>query len=223
VDAESITQIRFFDLSLRADPHSTRIYAAVKRCFDVVVSLVLLLALAWLFLLIAAAVKLESGGPIFFSQVRIGRSERPFAMIKFRTMRPDRRRRNTGPPPLVIERRHRHKSPTDPRVTFVGRLLRRSCFDELPQLWNVLRGEMSLVGPRPELPEIVAGYARWQHVRHLVTPGITGWWQVNRDSRRLLHEATELDLEYIRNQSLGLDLLILIRTIGAVVNGSGAY
>jgi lipopolysaccharide/colanic/teichoic acid biosynthesis glycosyltransferase len=95
--------------------------------------------------------------------------------------------------------------------------------DELPQLWNVLVGDMSLVGPRPELPEIVARYEPWQHARHLVTPGITGWWQVNRDPHRLMHEATELDLHYVRNQSLLLDLWILIRTVGAVVNGTGAF
>jgi lipopolysaccharide/colanic/teichoic acid biosynthesis glycosyltransferase len=95
--------------------------------------------------------------------------------------------------------------------------------DELPQLWNVLAGDMSLVGPRPELPEIVARYEPWQHARHLVTPGMTGWWQVNRDAYRLMHEATELDLHYVRNQSLWLDLWILVRTVGAIVNGTGAF
>jgi lipopolysaccharide/colanic/teichoic acid biosynthesis glycosyltransferase len=144
-------------------------------------------------------------------------------MLKFRTMRRERRRRNLGPPSGVAERRIRHKSPRDPRVTRTGRILRRTCLDELPQLWNVLKGDMSLVGPRPELPEIVARYAPWQHARHLVMPGITGWWQVNRDGRRLMHQSTELDLEYIRNQSLWLDAWILMRTIGAIVRGVGAY
>jgi lipopolysaccharide/colanic/teichoic acid biosynthesis glycosyltransferase len=111
----------------------------------------------------------------------------------------------------------------DPRITPVGRFLRQVHLDELPQLWNVLTGDMTLVGPRPELPEIVATYEPWQHARHLVTPGITGWWQVNRDPQRLMHEATELDLHYIRHQSLWLDMWILLRTIGAVASGRGAF
>ena len=121
------------------------------------------------------------------------------------------------------ERRQRHKSARDPRVTRIGRYLRRSCLDELPQLWNVVRGEMSLVGPRPELPSIVERYEPWQHARHAVSPGITGWWQVNRTADNLMHEATELDIYYVHNHSLLLDLRILVRTFGAVIDGRGAY
>ena len=211
------------EIGLSADQLARRGYLAVKRGLDVAVVVMLLVALCWLLVLLAIAVKLSSPGPVFFRQVRIGRHGQPFTMLKFRTMRTERRQANTGPPPGVAERRQRHKSPCDPRVTCVGRLLRRTCMDELPQLWNVLVGDMSLVGPRPELPEIVARYEPWQHARHLVTPGITGWWQVNRDPHRLMHEATELDLHYVRNQSLLLDLWILIRTVGAVVNGTGAF
>jgi lipopolysaccharide/colanic/teichoic acid biosynthesis glycosyltransferase len=101
--------------------------------------------------------------------------------------------------------------------------LRRTCLDELPQLVNVLRGEMSLVGPRPELPHIVATYAPWQHARHAVAPGITGWWQVNRTASQLMHEATELDIYYVDHCSFTLDLCILARTLGAVIDGRGAY
>jgi lipopolysaccharide/colanic/teichoic acid biosynthesis glycosyltransferase len=144
-------------------------------------------------------------------------------MLKFRTMIPERRSRQDGPPPGVDERRKRHKSAADPRVTRVGRFLRRSCLDEVPQFWNVLRGDMSLVGPRPELPEIVAQYASWQHARHSVVPGITGWWQVNRRPDRLMHEDTELDLYYVENWSLRLDMLILMRTASVVIRGLGAF
>jgi lipopolysaccharide/colanic/teichoic acid biosynthesis glycosyltransferase len=227
-DAESVTQVRINSLSLidlgtRADHIATRVYYAIKRSLDVLIAVALLLTLSWLLVLIAVAVGLESGYPVLFEQVRIGRRGKPFRMLKFRTMRPERRVSKQGPPQGTAERRRRHKSPGDPRVTRVGRLLRRTCFDELPQLLNVLRGEMSLVGPRPELPEIVDDYAPWQHARHLVTPGITGWWQVNRDGNLLMHEATHLDLEYIRDQSLWLDVVILVRTIGAVIGGSGAF
>jgi lipopolysaccharide/colanic/teichoic acid biosynthesis glycosyltransferase len=143
-------------------------------------------------------------------------------MLKFRTMRAERRLRPSGPP-SGAERRRRHKSIGDPRVTRVGHVLRRTCFDELPQLLNVLRGEMSLVGPRPELPSIVDTYEPWQHWRHLVTPGITGWWQVNRAADQLMHEATELDIYYVQHHSLLLDLKIIARTFGAVIDGRGAY
>ena len=211
------------ELGVGADRVATRLYEIVKRGLDILVATVVLVGLCWLFLLIALAVKLDSGGPVLFRQVRIGRSGKPFAMIKFRTMRPERRCRRAGPPPGIPERRRCHKSRRDPRVTCIGRLLRRTCLDELPQFWNVLTGEMSLVGPRPELPEIVATYEPWQHARHLVTPGITGWWQVNRDPHRLMHEATELDLHYVRHRSLWLDLCILVRTVGAVVGGIGAF
>lgn len=205
------------------DDLARRGYLIAKRSLDLVFATTMLVGLCWLFVLLALAVKLSSPGPVFFRQVRVGRQGRHFVMLKFRTMRPERRRDHRGPPTGIAERRHHHKTRRDPRVTCVGRLLRRTCLDELPQLWNVLTGDMSLVGPRPELPEIVARYEPWQHARHLVTPGMTGWWQVNRDPQRLMHEATELDLHYVRNQSLWLDLLILVRTVGAVVGGTGAF
>ena len=121
------------------------------------------------------------------------------------------------------DRRRTHKTRHDPRVTRIGRVLRRTSLDELPQLWNVLKGDMSLVGPRPELPQIVMRYEEWQHARHLVTPGLTGWWQVNRDGQRLMHEATELDLYYVQNQGWSLDIAILARTVRTVLVGNGAF
>lgn len=196
---------------------------AVKRLLDVVVASLALLILAPLFAVIALIIVLDSPGPVFFRQERIGKHGRPFVMVKFRTMIADRRNRNLGPPAGVPERRRIHKSPSDPRITSIGRFLRRSCLDELPQFWNVLRGSMSLVGPRPELPEIVAQYEPWQHARHHATPGITGWWQVNRDGTHLMHQATELDLFYLEHWSLGLDLSILARTLAIVLRGVGAF
>jgi lipopolysaccharide/colanic/teichoic acid biosynthesis glycosyltransferase len=136
-------------------------------------------------------------------------------------MIPDRRRNNLpydGP-----ERRIRHKSRTDPRVTRLGKLLRSTSIDELPQLVNVLLGDMSLVGPRPELPAIVAGYAPWQHQRHLVRPGITGWWQVRGRSDFPMHEHTELDIYYVAHKSLWFDLRILFETVRTVLVRSGAF
>jgi lipopolysaccharide/colanic/teichoic acid biosynthesis glycosyltransferase len=205
-------------------------YLRTKRVLDVLIAAGLLVLLLPLLAVIALAVKLSSPGPVLYLQPRIGRGGQPFDMLKFRTMGPDRRHHAIGPPLGVGERRRYHKTRDagrDPRVTRVGRILRRTSLDELPQLWNVLVGEMSLIGPRPEMPYLVEQYQPWQHARHLVRPGITGWWQVNRSDHwlegQLMHEATELDLYYVQHQSPRLDLEILLRTFGAVVRGSGAY
>jgi exopolysaccharide biosynthesis polyprenyl glycosylphosphotransferase len=197
--------------------------APLKRTIDVVLATLLLILCIPFALGIALAIKLGSPGPILFSQDRVGRYGHRFRMYKFRTMRPDRRRLNVGPPPGQPERRVAHKTQHDPRVTRVGKILRRTSLDELPQLINVLRGDMSLVGPRPELPSIVANYEPWQHARHAVLPGITGWWQIKRDGTRLMHEATELDIYYVAHWSIALDLLILWRTIAHVLRGVGAF
>ncbi len=211
--------------ALQALPHHSTgcvLYVAVlKPAFDFVIALTLVVLLSPLLLLVAAAIRLENRGPVFFRQTRIGRRGRPFTVWKFRTMIPDRR--SSTAPYDGPERRLRHKTRNDPRVTRLGKLLRRTSVDELPQLFNVLRGEMSLVGPRPELPEIVARYASWQHQRHLVRPGITGWWQVRGRSELPMHENTELDIYYVMHHSPGLDLRILIETVRAVVGRSGAF
>jgi lipopolysaccharide/colanic/teichoic acid biosynthesis glycosyltransferase len=196
---------------------------AIKRTMDVVLSSLALVVLSPALALISVGVLLDSPGPILFRQERIGKYGRSFVMLKFRTMVADRRLRNIGPPAGMADRRRTHKSPKDPRITSLGRFLRRTCLDELPQFWNVLRGSMSLVGPRPELPEIVAKYEPWQHARHQAAPGITGWWQVNRDGVHLMHQATELDLFYLEHWSVWLDLRILARTLGIVLRGVGAF
>jgi lipopolysaccharide/colanic/teichoic acid biosynthesis glycosyltransferase len=204
-------------------PAEAPVQRIVKRLLDVIVASVLLVVMLPILFVTAVAIKLDSPGPVHISQTRVGRGGRLFKMLKFRTMIPERRLRTHGPPPGMAERRKRHKSAADPRVTRVGRFLRRTCLDEVPQFWNVLLGDMSLVGPRPELPEIVARYASWQHGRHAVVPGITGWWQVNRSPDRLMHEDTELDLYYVENWSLRLDMLILVRTVNVVIRGLGAF
>jgi exopolysaccharide biosynthesis polyprenyl glycosylphosphotransferase len=195
----------------------------LKRAFDLLSSAGLLLLLSPLMLLIAALIKIESPGPVFFLQERIGEQGRRFKMIKFRTMTADAEGRWREVARRDEEGRLVHKSEDDPRITALGRRLRRASFDELPQLINVLRGEMSLVGPRPEIPHVAAEYEPWQWHRFRVPPGMTGWWQVNGRSDRPMHLHTEDDLFYIQNYSFWLDVRILFKTVAVVLNGDGAY
>jgi lipopolysaccharide/colanic/teichoic acid biosynthesis glycosyltransferase len=194
----------------------------IKRLLDLVMAVLLLVPLAPVVLLIALAIKLENRTPsVIFRQTRIGRHGRPFVIYKFCTMVADRRKEQRpfrGP-----DRRWAHKTPNDPRVTRVGRFLRSTSLDEIPQLINILRGDMSFVGPRPELPVLVAEYERWQHLRHLVTPGLTGWWQVQGRSSRPMHENTDLDMYYVVNQSFWLDMQIVLRTFLVVASRTGAF
>jgi len=197
----------------------------LKRAFDLLIS-GLALAVAWPGLLaIAAAIKLDSPGPAIFKQQRVGENGRMFWMYKFRTMAVGAE--NHVPCEYVTDgngcQRPVYKIPCDPRVTWLGRILRRLSLDELPQLINVIKGEMSLVGPRPEQTFIVEQYQPWQRQRLAVPPGITGWWQINGRSNLPMHLNTEYDLFYIRNYSLWLDIVILLRTLGAVIQGRGAY
>lgn len=194
-----------------------------KRALDVTVVGVGLLIAAPLLLAIALAIKLDSSGPVFYRQVRVGKDGRHFWMLKFRSMCIDAesrldalRARNEATGPLFKIRR-------DPRITRVGGILRRWSLDELPQLINVLRGDMSLVGPRPPIPSEVEQYEDWQMGRLRAVPGVTGLWQVSGRSEVPFHDMVRLDLHYIRNWSLGLDLEILLRTIPAVLTNRGAY
>jgi len=173
--------------------------------------------------LIALAIKLDSPGPVLFSQERVGENGRRFRMLKFRTMVPDAEHLQAQVTRLNDEGHPVYKIRHDPRITRVGRFLRRWSLDELPQLFNVLRGEMSLVDPRPEQVFVVEQYEPWQRQRLAVPPGMTGWWQVSGRSDLPLHLNTQYDLFYIRNYSLWLDLKILWLTIGAVLRGKGAY
>ncbi len=195
----------------------------VKRLFDIVASTTLLLFLSPIMIAIAALIKWESPGGVFFFQERIGEHGRRFKMIKFRSMYQDADRRWKEVSQRDAEGKLIHKSSSDPRVTRIGRFIRRTSLDELPQLFNVLRGEMSLVGPRPEMPYIAEEYDPWQWQRFRVPPGITGWWQINGRSDKPMHLHTEEDLYYIQNYSFILDLMILLKTVGVVWRGQGAY
>ena len=186
-----------------------------KPVFDRCVATVLLLLLSPVLLATTIALWLTLGSPILFRQTRMGRGSKPFDMYKFRTMHADRRRQRQrihGP-----ERRKAHKTPDDPRHTRIGRFLRQTSIDELPQLLNVLRGEMSLVGPRPELMDIVERYEQWQHGRHHVKPGMTGLWQVSERGNGLMHEHVHIDLEYVDRISVVTDCKVLVRTIPALL------
>jgi exopolysaccharide biosynthesis polyprenyl glycosylphosphotransferase len=205
------------------DPVITGFDRVFKRAFDLVVASLLLVLLSPVMLLIALAIKMESDGPALFKQERVGENGRLFSIYKFRTM-------IQGADKLIPKLEEQgiyangvYKVKDDPRVTRVGRVLRRMSLDELPQLFNVLKGEMSLVGPRPEQPWIVERYESWQRKRLSVMPGMTGWWQVNGRSDRPLYLNTELDLYYIQNYSPILDIKILWKTIWVVLKGKGAY
>jgi exopolysaccharide biosynthesis polyprenyl glycosylphosphotransferase len=204
--------------------HAERSPAAAlgcKRLFDVLASAVSLVVLSPLLAVIAAFIKLDSAGPVLYRAERAGRKGRPFPCFKFRTMvsnadqlKGDLRRGNQRSGPFF-------KIADDPRITRLGCLLRRYSLDELPQLWNVLRGEMSLVGPRPHPLDDFAGYQTEHLARLDMTPGITGLWQVTARRDPSFQRGMELDREYIQKWSLGLDLQILFRTMFAVVQGGG--
>jgi exopolysaccharide biosynthesis polyprenyl glycosylphosphotransferase len=195
----------------------------LKSVFDRVVALVLVLVAAPLLIGLALAVRLSSPGPVLFRQRRVGRAGEEFNMLKFRSMYVDAEQRLGDLHALSDGNQILFKMRDDPRVTRLGRILRRFSLDELPQLLNVLRGEMSLVGPRPPLPQEVALYAADDTRRMLVKPGLTGLWQVSGRSDLSWEESVRLDLRYVDNWSMTLDLLILWKTARAVLRGSGAY
>jgi lipopolysaccharide/colanic/teichoic acid biosynthesis glycosyltransferase len=193
---------------------------AMKRAMDVVGSALGLLILSPFMAIIAVAIRLDSSGPALFRQDRIGRAETPFGLLKFRTMvhgaesmRDELMRSSSDPNWLLIE--------DDPRITRVGRFLRRSSIDELPQLWNVLMGEMSLVGPRPLTPADHAQVSRWGAIRLDLAPGITGLWQVLGRTSIPFDEMVKLDYVYVTNWSLWADVKLLLRTFPAVARRRG--
>jgi exopolysaccharide biosynthesis polyprenyl glycosylphosphotransferase len=196
---------------------------AVKRMADIVLAAVGLVIAAPLMGLVAVVIKCESSGPILFPQTRVGRDGRLFTLYKFRSMAPDADEHKARLKFLNEASGPIFKMRDDPRLTRVGRWLRRLSIDELPQLWNVIKGEMSLVGPRPPVPSEVEEYEPWHHKRLLVEPGITGLWQVSGRSELTFDEMVLLDLFYTENWSLWLDFKIIVRTIPTVVMGTGAY
>lgn len=188
----------------------------IKPVLDRVTGMLLSIATLPLVAIISVLIHRSMGRPVFFLQQRVGRDGKPFIVFKFRTMLPDRRKAQVpfeGP-----DRRKVHKSPNDPRVTPLGAFLRRWSLDEVPQFWNVAMGHMSLVGPRPELVEIVeTKYEPRQHRRHVVKPGVTGLWQISAQREDLMYEATAIDLAYVDSISPTTDLKILARTMPAVL------
>ncbi|MBA3871032.1 MAG: sugar transferase [Anaerolineae bacterium] len=208
--AEDFSGIPLIGVRERVLSPAQRIF---KRLFDILFSGAALTLMSPIFLLITVAVRLDSRGPIIYRQKRVGEYGKLFTMLKFRSMYED-----AGNPSSEYS-----KQRLDPRVTRVGRILRRTSLDELPQFINILRGDMSIVGPRPEMPGLVSRYDWWQRKRFEVPQGLTGWWQINGRSDKPMHMHTEDDLFYIRNYSLWLDIQICFRTVFAIIAGKGAF
>ena len=219
VQTEAVAGIPLFTLT------SNRIAgfnAFLKRSLDVGLAGIMLVLLAPLLLVVALAIRIDSPGPVFFGQQRIGRDRRPFRMLMFRSMIKDASDARYEVFPEARDKalfKPRH----DPRVTRIGRVLRKTSLDELPQLLNVLAGQMSLVGPRPQIPDEVSAYDEYAYNRLLAPPGMTGLWQVSGRSNLGFEEMVMLDTYYVGHWSVGLDLKILLRTIPAVIKGEGAY
>jgi exopolysaccharide biosynthesis polyprenyl glycosylphosphotransferase len=205
------------------EPRFTGFRPLLKGLVDRTVAAAALVLLAPVLLAIAAAIRFTDGGPALFCQTRVGKDGRAFTMLKFRSMCVDAEQRKGAVEHLDDGNGVLFKVRRDPRVTRVGRIVRKLSLDELPQLINVLTGSMSLVGPRPQLPGEVAGYTGHVHRRLLVKPGLTGLWQVSGRSDLSWDESVRLDLRYVENWSPALDLSILWRTVGAVLKGNGAY
>ncbi|HVM47997.1 MAG TPA: sugar transferase [Candidatus Acidoferrum sp.] len=196
---------------------------ALKRALDIVGSALFLIALSPLYAVIAILIRLEDGGPAIFAQTRVGRYGREFRMYKFRSMRPDAEALLSQ----LLARNHHKEGVTfkikdDPRLTRLGKWLRRVSFDELPQVWNVLKGDMSLVGPRPPVPREVARYSLADRRRLAVKPGLTCFWQIGGRSELDFSEQVKLDVRYIEARNLWTDLAILLKTLPAVAEGRGA-
>lgn len=208
--------------AIQATKIERRPYDVAKRFFDIVLSLCGLVILSPLFLITAVAIRLDSKGPAFYSQKRIGENGKPFKMYKFRSMCVDAEQQLERLAALNERDGPTFKITHDPRVTRVGRFIRKTCIDELPQLINILRGEMSLVGPRPPLPNEVAVYTPYQMRRLGVTPGLTCFWQATKGEDTTFEEWVEMDLKYIRERSLKTDIKILFLTVRVVLLGKGS-
>jgi lipopolysaccharide/colanic/teichoic acid biosynthesis glycosyltransferase len=186
----------------------SQFYRMTKRFLDIVCSALLIVLSAPMWALLAIMIRMESKGPIFFSQTRVGQHGKPFEILKFRSMKVDS--------PKYARSPDEH---SDPRITRVGRFLRKTSMDEVPQLINVLRGDMSLVGPRPEMPFITEAYGPWEATRLAVPQGITGFWQLSADRRYAIHQSIEYDLYYIQNRTVILDIAVLLHTLVFAAKG----
>lgn len=207
----------------------SRFYPTAKRALDLTISVLFLIAFAPVWLVIAAALKMDSRGPVLFRQARVGRNGETFMVYKFRSMHvnnDDAAHRKFVEAfmaaPSNSDGSSYFKIKNDPRVTRVGRILRKTSLDEIPQILNVLKGEMSIVGPRPALPWEVAQYEPWQRERLYALPGITGTWQVEGRSRVSFDEMMRMDISYVRAPSMWGDISLILRTVPAVLLGTGA-
>jgi exopolysaccharide biosynthesis polyprenyl glycosylphosphotransferase len=219
-DIEDFAGIPMLDLRASAIDDYQRM---MKRAFDLFLGFwALLIALPFMGV-IALLILLEDGSPVLFHQKRVGENGKIFEMLKFRTMVKNAEELRSEVEKQDANGNLIHKTRNDPRVTRTGRVLRRFSLDELPQLFNILGGTMSIVGPRPEMPYLVDHYQPWQRKRFAVPPGLTGWWQVSGRSDKPMHLHTEDDLYYIQNYSIWLDLQIIVRTIWVVLVGKGSY
>lgn len=214
----------YSDTAASVNPNERKLYLATKRLLDFFGALAGLLLLTPLFAIVAALIKLEDPkGSIFFKQIRVGKDGREFHMYKFRSM-------VSNAEAMLEELLDKNevggamfKMKDDPRITRIGRFIRRTSVDELPQLWNVLRGDMSLVGPRPSLPREVEEYTHYDCQRLLVTPGCTGLWQVSGRNSLSFDEMVELDLHYIEKRSFFYDVKLIIRTVKIMIAPNSAY
>lgn len=203
---------------------SKYLYSAVKRIMDVVGSFCGIIILSPIFLIVSLLIKIDNPkGSIFFSQIRVGKNETPFKMYKFRSMNPDAENKLEELLKYNEVEGAMFKIKNDPRVTQIGKIIRKTSIDELPQLLNVLKGEMSLVGPRPPLQREVAEYTKYDRQRLLVMPGCTGLWQVSGRNKTGFEDMVKLDIYYISNLSIYNDLVIICKTMIVLCSGHGAY
>ena len=197
-------------------------YEKIKRFFDICISFAALVVLSPLLLVIAILIYLEDKGPVIYSQTRIGKDGRAFKLYKFRSMCVDADERLRDLQKLNERDGPVFKIRDDPRVTKVGKFIRKTCIDELPQLVNIIKGDMSIVGPRPPLPNEVEQYNSYQKQRLLVVPGLTCYWQIQKGEETTFDEWVELDLKYIKERSILLDFRLILLTFKVILSGKGA-
>lgn len=199
----------------------SRLYLFLKRVMDVFLSSIALIVLSPIFLIVALAIKIEDKGPAFYKQIRIGKDETPFTMYKFRSMCLNAELKLKELEELNEREGPAFKIKDDPRITKVGKFIRKTCIDELPQLLNIIKGDMSIVGPRPPLPNEVAQYNLFQKQRLNVTPGLTCYWQVNKQETTTFDEWVLMDLEYISKRNIFIDIKLILLTLKVVFVGNG--
>lgn len=200
-----------------------KLYSVVKRIFDVVAAVVFLILFFWVFIAVAIAVKLDDGGPVMYTSNRVGKFGKEFKFYKFRSMRPDADDIFEDIAQLNESEGELFKMKNDPRITRVGRFIRKTSLDEFPQIINIIKGDMSFVGPRPPLPREVKDYDEYAMQRLSVVGGLTCYWQIGGRSNIDFNGMLKLDLKYIRERGILTDLKILLKTIPAVIKGDGAY